>query len=208
MAEFDNDNNTNKLDKQGQDIQQPHESQTSQEQAFNNEIKEVDYAQMQEQASQKPQPQAQQQYQQPEPQKPQPQARQQYQQAEPQQPQQPQYQYQQPHPQQYQQAQQPKSNGLAIASLVLGIISIIFLCLPVLPVLTAIIGLILGIINLVKGNDGKGMAIAGVILSGISLIFGVLLIIGLASFFTNESFMNELMDQIQYNFDNNMWDSY
>ena len=61
----------------------------------------------------------------------------------------------------YTPARPPSVNGLAIASLVLGIVC----CIPPL-------GLILGLIALSqikrKGQRGKGMAIAGSILSGIS----------------------------------------
>ena len=197
MGELDNNNLDNNLEQQGQEIQdtqqpqQPQESQVNQDQAVNKESKQPDYAQMQEQALQM-EKQAEEMSKQ--------QQQQQYQQPRPDQYQQPQY--------QYQQKQEPKSNGLAIASLVLGIISFFALCLPVIPALTAIVGLILGIISLVKGKGGKGMAIAGVILSGLSLLIAVLFIIGLMSFFTNESIMSEIRDQMQYEFDYNMWDSY
>ncbi len=67
----------------------------------------------------------------------------------------------------------PRANGLAIASLVLGIVSFV-ICLP--GVLTAIIGLVLGILALTRiannpqGQGGKGAAIAGVILSPLALV--------------------------------------
>jgi hypothetical protein len=54
--------------------------------------------------------------------------------------------------------------GLAIASLVCGILGLFT------AGLAGIAGLICGIISLVKGNAGKGMAIAGVILSGLSVL--------------------------------------
>lgn len=69
------------------------------------------------------------------------------------------------------QVQGPR-RGLAIASLVLGILGIFTSCMPVLG-LTA---LILGIIALVKASNrpaeygGKGLAVAGVSLGGISLV--------------------------------------
>jgi len=67
----------------------------------------------------------------------------------------------------------PKS-GMAIASMVLGIVSVLLGCLG--GFLLAPVGLILGIISLVKSNrrpieyGGKGFAIAGTILSGIGLL--------------------------------------
>lgn len=76
-------------------------------------------------------------------------------------------------------------NGFAVASLVLGIISIP-LCFLFLPALLAVI---FGIIALsqIKGSPGqagRGQAIAGVILGGISLAFIVVVFIaaGSASF--------------------------
>ena len=58
--------------------------------------------------------------------------------------------------------------GLAIASLVLGIIGLLLFPL-------ALIGLILGIIAVSKsGERNRGMAIAGLILSAVGLVFGCL----------------------------------
>ncbi|MEU8889787.1 DUF4190 domain-containing protein [Streptomyces sp. NPDC048442] len=57
----------------------------------------------------------------------------------------------------------PRTNGLAIASLVTGIVC----CIPVL-------GLILGLIALSqirkRGDSGKGMAVAGIVLSSLSVV--------------------------------------
>ncbi|MFI1395225.1 DUF4190 domain-containing protein [Streptomyces sp. NPDC020681] len=71
----------------------------------------------------------------------------------------------------YQPPRPPSVNGLAITSLVLGIVC----CIPPL-------GLILGLISLSqiknRGQRGKGMAIAGVVLSGLST---TLLLIAIAT---------------------------
>lgn len=71
--------------------------------------------------------------------------------------------------------------GMAIASLVLGIVSLIGI-IPIISFgtcLTAIIGLILGIIALrkvAKGTGGgKGLAIGGVVVSAVALIISVLM---------------------------------
>lgn len=61
--------------------------------------------------------------------------------------------------------------GLATASMVLGIIALA--CCGA----TATIGLILGIISLAKKEGGRGMAIAGVVMCGISLLSYVAVII-------------------------------
>jgi type IV pilus assembly protein PilA len=72
-------------------------------------------------------------------------------------------------------AAQGESKGMAIASLVLGILSPLLACILV-GFVTAIVGLILGIMAMVKANrapgvyGGKGAAIAGTILSGLTLV--------------------------------------
>jgi hypothetical protein len=77
--------------------------------------------------------------------------------------------YYEPHRQPYQSYQSGKQkSGLAIASLVLGLIGCFF---------TSPIGLILGIAAVVKANrrpaeyGGKGLAIAGIVLNGLGLLF-------------------------------------
>jgi hypothetical protein len=94
---------------------------------------------------------------------------------------QPQYnqqQYNQPQynqPQQYVAPAQPAddSKGLAIASLVLGIVSLVC-CGSV----CSIVGLVLGIMSRKRKPENNGMATAGIVLSIISLAFwGVYLIL-------------------------------
>lgn len=69
-----------------------------------------------------------------------------------------------------------KGSGFAIASLVLGIVGMVFACCFFwLSFVLGIVGLVLGIISLVQGRDGKGMAVAGTILSGISFLIAALI---------------------------------
>lgn len=68
-----------------------------------------------------------------------------------------------------------------IASMVLGIVSLVFsfLC-GCVSIITAPIGLVLGIVDLVKKRDKqlpKGMAIAGVIMCGISVVLLIVLMV-------------------------------
>lgn len=71
-----------------------------------------------------------------------------------------------------------QNNTMAIWSLVLGIISIVCCCwFGVLGMIVPIIGLVLGIIVLVQKKDGKGLAIAGVVCSGLSILFAILSIV-------------------------------
>lgn len=71
--------------------------------------------------------------------------------------------------------QPPKRNGLAIASLVLGIFSLVFsCCCGILSCPCGIAGLILGVLALREKSDGKEMAIAGIIMSSIAVFLGIL----------------------------------
>jgi hypothetical protein len=73
---------------------------------------------------------------------------------------------------------QPVRQGLAIASMVVGIVGMATSCLPVL----GLVGLILGIVALVKASrrpreyGGQGFAIAGVCLGGVSLLLCVVVL--------------------------------
>jgi len=94
-----------------------------------------------------------------------------------------------------------KNNTLAITSLVLGILSILFYFLTAIP------GIITGHLARSKANkmpdlyEGKGMALAGLILSYIMLVVSILFIVGGFYLFDNypevkEAFMEGLKDGI------------
>ena len=66
--------------------------------------------------------------------------------------------------------------GAGVASLVMGIVSLVLFCIPFLGVLLGIPGVITGIIGIRKANKANakcGMAIAGLICSAIGLLFGI-----------------------------------
>lgn len=82
----------------------------------------------------------------------------------------------------YQQAPAAQSANndvvLAVISLVCGILALIMNCfLFFITPLFSIAGLITGIISCVKKKGGKGMAIAGIICSGIALLLCIVLIV-------------------------------
>lgn len=60
-------------------------------------------------------------------------------------------------------------NGIAVASLVLGSVGILAWLIPLFGFPITILGLVFGIIGIKKG--GKGIAIAGIVLSAITLLF-------------------------------------
>lgn len=78
-----------------------------------------------------------------------------------------------------------KASGLAIASMVCGIVSIVICCVWYLAAPLAIAAIVLGIINNVKKLGGKGMAVAGIITGtcGLLLVIAlcVVIIAGVAS---------------------------
>ncbi|MFE7587067.1 DUF4190 domain-containing protein [Streptomyces gardneri] len=71
--------------------------------------------------------------------------------------------------------QQP-SNGMGIASMVLGIIAAVGFCLYGLNIILGILALIFGIIGMKKAGRGeatnRGMALAGVILGAVGIVVG------------------------------------
>lgn len=67
--------------------------------------------------------------------------------------------------------QMKDGKGLAIASMVLGIVALVLsCCLYFISIPCAVISVILAGISLKGGRDGKGMAIAGLVCSIISLV--------------------------------------
>lgn len=72
-------------------------------------------------------------------------------------------------PQQYYQNPTDNSKGLAIASLVLGIVGIVFSFILCIGPICSIVGLILGIVSRKKNSVNNGMATAGIVLSIIVL---------------------------------------
>ncbi|MCR4797843.1 MAG: DUF4190 domain-containing protein [Lachnospiraceae bacterium] len=66
--------------------------------------------------------------------------------------------------------QRPPSKGLGVASLVLGIVSLVFFC-SCANIVTAIIAIIMGIVQIARfGKYGRAYALGGIITSVISII--------------------------------------
>lgn len=76
-------------------------------------------------------------------------------------------------------------NNMAIASLVLGIVSVVLSLIPLLPYITAIIAIIFGIIGMKEGSNYRNLAIIGFILGIVTFFikigFWVFVIIGVLS---------------------------
>lgn len=85
-------------------------------------------------------------------------------------------------PPQYPYPPQPvrRTNGLAVASMVLGIVSIVFFYALFFSVIMGGMALIFGICSR-KGDDKmSGMAVAGIVCGSIGLVLGLLMIIAMA----------------------------
>lgn len=81
--------------------------------------------------------------------------------------------------------------GFAIASLVLGIISLLISCMGI-NIITGILAVVFGIIHMVKYSTRRGMAIAGIVLGVISVVIFVgLVILGVAMFTSNPDIMQD-----------------
>lgn len=87
---------------------------------------------------------------------------------------------------------QEKPKGFAIASLILGICSFLgSCCVWFLTIVTSITGLILGIVSLKRNEGGKGMAVAGIILSAVGILFSIFaMIIFIFGIMQGESYIN------------------
>ena len=85
--------------------------------------------------------------------------------------------------------QKSGGSGLAVASLVLGIIGLIF-TFVVIGIIPAIIGLILGIVALATKKPKKGMSIAGIVLSTLS----ILILVGIMSLIPSENNDNNVAE--------------
>lgn len=67
--------------------------------------------------------------------------------------------------------------GLAVASMIIGIVSIVLSLTIYFSIPLAIISIILGIIALVKKADGKEKAIAGIICSAVGIILVIIMLV-------------------------------
>ena len=74
-------------------------------------------------------------------------------------------------------ARQDEPKGLAITSMVLGIVSLV---IPFVGLLTAILAIIFGAVSRSHNEGGRGMAIAGIVCGIIALVGGIVIIILIA----------------------------
>jgi hypothetical protein len=86
-----------------------------------------------------------------------------------------------PHPGQQPPSPAKNSNGLATAGFILGLLGLLGSWIPVLNILGIILGVLgvvlagVGLAKSKKANAGKGLAIAGIVLGALAVIFAILI---------------------------------
>lgn len=94
--------------------------------------------------------------------------------------------------------QNEKKLGMGIASLVLGIISLVFFC-SCCNVITGVLAIIFGIIQLVKYKPhGKGLAIGGIVTAVLSIVFLLIFWVVVGS---NTALQNSILDEYKEIYD-------
>lgn len=68
-----------------------------------------------------------------------------------------------------------KKDSMVTVSLVLGILGIVFCWLFGISIVISLIGLIMGIVSIVRTDQHRGISTAGIITSGIGLVLSILL---------------------------------
>ncbi|MDN4607888.1 DUF4190 domain-containing protein [Sporosarcina highlanderae] len=66
-----------------------------------------------------------------------------------------------------------QTNGMAVSSLVLGILGVVLNLIPLIPYLLGILAIVFGTMGK-KVESGKGMAVAGTILGSIALVMKII----------------------------------
>ena len=77
----------------------------------------------------------------------------------------------------YTEEAQPTGKGLAIASMVCGILSIVLCCFTYVSVILSVVAIVLGIVSKKKTTEGSGMALAGIITGAAALLITVFILI-------------------------------
>ena len=102
------------------------------------------------------------------------------------------------YPPTYYPVQPPKqNNGLAIAALVCGIVSVAFCCCDFLSILTGIAAIVLAICSRKNGEKMSGLALAGLICGIVGAALGlIMLVFSLANLSGSYDFLTELENEL------------
>lgn len=79
------------------------------------------------------------------------------------------------------------TNGLAVAALIVGILSLCAAFVPVVGVVVGLVAVVMAILGMNKAKKGlagqRGLAVGGLITGAIGLILGLLVTLGVGAFF-------------------------
>ncbi len=100
----------------------------------------------------------------------------------------------------YQEPEVKGGSGLAIASMICGIVSLCCCCciIPWFGLTIPAAALVLAIISLVKGRRGKGMAITGLITGGLALLIAIVVSVATPALenYMDQDMMEEIIEEI------------
>ncbi len=102
------------------------------------------------------------------------------------------------------------SKGFQIASLVLGIVSLVCCCCGLFSLIAAALGLVFGIIGLNKAklsSSPSGMAIGGIITSAIGLVLTVVAWV-MSAAFANSAYYEDFMAEFEQGFYEGFYEEY
>lgn len=93
------------------------------------------------------------------------------------------------------QIEQPQGGkGMAIGSLICGIASLLLCCFWYVSLILSIVAIVLGIISRKKTENGKGMALAGIITGAIGAV--IALVLGVFAIFVSSAVNGMSPDEI------------
>jgi hypothetical protein len=91
----------------------------------------------------------------------------------------------------------PRSRGWSVASMVLGILSILCCCFTYVPLVMSVLAIIFSIVSRRNLGYFDGMAIAGLVMGIIGFIFSVMALVGDLYVQANPEILEELLKQLQ-----------
>ncbi|MBB5870489.1 hypothetical protein F4553_003868 [Allocatelliglobosispora scoriae] len=102
--------------------------------------------------------------------------------------------------------QSARTNGMAIAAMVLGIVGLVLLCCYGLGGLVGLVGAILGHVSMKqireRGENGRGMALAGVITGWSAVVLSIIAVVAIVLFAVNDpTFMDSFNEGYSSSYD-------
>ena len=89
----------------------------------------------------------------------------------------------------------PRSRGWSVASMVLGILSILCCCFTYVPLVLSVLAIVFSIVSRRNLGYFDGMAIAGLVMGIIGFIFSVVAIVGDLYLQANPDLLNQILEQ-------------